>query len=166
MPKKEKKSSSSSTSSRLSTREITNIMEELKHQQHRQSMRNNYYAVWKLFNNFFIQLDYRPAVWSDRLSLFVAYLVHNNKQVSTVRSYISAIKAVLKSNNIKLNEDQYLLSAMTRACKLKDNKQVRPRLPIRKNLLRIILRKSQDHYLFIGQPFLTKLSKWGFLVRH
>ena len=102
--------SSGSTSSRLSTIEISNIVEQLKNQEHRQSTKKNYYRVWKLFNDFFIRLDHKPKHWEDRLNLFVGYLIHTKKQSSMVKSYISAIKAMLKINNIKISEDQYLLT--------------------------------------------------------
>ena len=115
--------------------------------------------VWKLFNKFFVRLDHRPRTWSDRLSLFVAYLVDNNKQASMVKSYISGIKAVLKMNKIKVNEDQYLLSAMIKACKLKGNKKVCHRQPIQHGMLAKLLDKINLFYLGIGQPYLAKLYR-------
>ena len=123
------RSSRSSTSSKLSTREISSIVEELKQHQHWDSTRKNYYAVWRLFNKFFIRLDVKPKNWKDRLTLFVGHLIQQNRQSSTVKNYVSAIKAVLKMNNIKIKEDQYLLSSLTHACKLK-NDTFRARLPI------------------------------------
>ena len=102
---KTKSTGSSSTSSRISTAEILNIVDKLKHEQHRSTTKKNYYAVWKVFNNFFISLGDKPIRWEDRLTLFVGYLVHNHRQSSTVRSYVSAVKAVLKMNNINISED-------------------------------------------------------------
>ena len=141
--KKTKKGSSSSTSSRLSTVKISQIVEQLKHEQHRSSTKKNYYTVWKLFNRFYIRLDDKPKEWTDRLTLFVGYLIQNNKQSSTVRSYISAIKAVLKTNNIKIEEDQYLLASLTKACRLR-NDSICHRFPIRKSMLAIILKKGKQ----------------------
>ena len=71
----------------------------------------NYHVIWKLFCKFLICLDYRPPNWADRLTLFVGYLVQQKKQSSTVRSYISAIKSILKDIDINIAEDQYLLSS-------------------------------------------------------
>ena len=88
--------------------------------------------------------------------LFVGYLVHNNQQSSTVRSYISAIKTTLKSNNINISEDQFLLVSLTRACKLK-NDCVRTRLPIQKGMLSAILRRTQKYYAEHDQPYLSVL---------
>ena len=76
--KKQSDSSHSSTSSQLSTRDISLIVEDLKQQQHRNSTKKNYYAVWHLLNQFFIRLDAKPNAWEDRLTLCVGYLVQNN----------------------------------------------------------------------------------------
>ena len=141
-------------SSRISTADMQSIVENLRIQQHRDSTKNNYYAVWKLFNQFLIHLDKLPKAWEDHLSLFVGYLIHNNKQSSTVQSYISAIKMTLKANSIKILEDSYLLASLTRACKLK-NDQVKTRLPIQKGMLSVLLRKVQSH--FGSQPYLAQL---------
>ena len=154
--KRKKSTSSSSTSSRLSTMEMHQIMIQLKNEKHKDSTRKNYYAIWKVFNEFFIKLDLKPRSWEHRLHLFVAYLVDQKRQSSTVKSYISAIKAVLMSNGIDINEDQYLLSAMTKACKLK-NDRVRARLPIQKGMLNVILRHTKKHFDSINQPFLGAL---------
>ena len=92
-------------------------------------MQANYYTFWKQFNQFFIKLDHKPLNWSDRLNLFVAYLVNNNQKSTTVKSYISAIKAVLWDVGITINEDGVLLAMLTRACKL-CNDQLRAKLPV------------------------------------
>ena len=39
-----------STSTQLSTHDIQFIIEQLQQQQHRESTKNNYLAVWKIFN--------------------------------------------------------------------------------------------------------------------
>ena len=129
-------------------------MEQLKNEQHRTSTKRSYRSVWKNFNQFFIQLDIKPTSWEDGMALYVGYLVKSQKQSSTVRSYISAIKAILTMNNIKLNPDQYLLTSLTRACKVV-NDQVRTRLPLRKHVLTRILLQIQRH--FCEQPFLSAM---------
>ena len=149
-------SSRASMSSRLSMDEVQNIVENLKHKQHRDMTKRNYYVIWKIFNQFLIHLDRRPVTWEDRLTLFVGYLFHNNRQSFTVHSYISAIKTTLKSNNIDISEDQLLLASLTRACKLK-NDCVRTRLPIQKGMLSVILRRTQRYYAEHDQPYLSVL---------
>ena len=154
--KKTSTDSSPSTSSRLSTIEIQGIVEQLKHQQYRSSTRKTYYSVWKSFNQFFVRLDFKPKKWRDRLTLFVGYLIQNKKQSSTVKSYISAIKAVLKENNIKISQDEYLLASLVRACKLKNDK-IQTRLPLQKGMLAMVIKRVQDYYDRRNQPYLKSL---------
>ena len=104
----------------------------------RSSTRRNYYCVWKSFNNFIISLDRKPRFWEDKLTLFVGFLIHNGKKSSTVRSYVSAVKAVLLDIDIELNYNQFLIQSLTRACRL-INDQVCTRLPIYKAMLHLIL---------------------------
>ena len=146
----------SSTSSQLSTTSIEQIVEQLKLQKHRCSTRKNYYAVWKLFNKFFIRLDRKPKSWGKRLILFIGYLIQNKKQSSTVKSYISTIRTVLKDNNIKLNEDQFLITSLTKACRLV-NDRVKTRLPVQRPMLEIMLRHMRSYYNKKGQTYLRIL---------
>ena len=76
----------------------------------------NYYKIWSLFNKFFIKLNFKPIEWCDRIVLFAAHLIEQKKKSQTVKSYVSAIKAVLKCNDIKVCENRYLLNSLTRAC--------------------------------------------------
>ena len=114
----------------------------------------NYYGIWKHFNEFFIKLDTKPRTWEDRLILFVGHLINNNRKSSTIKSYISAIKTVLRLDGEHIDEDKYLLKSLTRACKL-NNDKVNTRLPIQKGMLAIIL--NQTELRFQSQPYLAKL---------
>ena len=98
--KKKSRSTSSTTTSTISTIGIQRIIEKLKNQQHRDSTRKNYYTVWKIFNKFYIKLDIKPSNWEGRIQLFIGQMIVENKQSSTIRSYLSALRAVLKSENI------------------------------------------------------------------
>ena len=124
--------------------------------QHRSSTRKMYYCVWRSFNEFFIRLDFKPTSWEDCLILFVGYLIKSKKKSSTIKSYISAIKAILMEDNIQINEDKYLLTSLTKACKY-HNDRVCIRLPIQKGLSEIILRQVADY--FGDQPYLSALYK-------
>ena len=73
-----------------------------------------------------------------------------------IKSYISAIKAVLKMNRIKIHADMYALSSLTRACRL-INYRVRVHLPIHKGVLKLILQEVSS--LFSEQPYLSILYK-------
>ena len=136
--KKKSEGSESTTNSSISTAGITAIVEQLRNQRNRSSTKSNYYRIWKFFNKFVIRLDVKPKNWGDRLVLFVGYLIENDKKSSTIKSYVSAIRAVLKQNNIKLIENNYLITSLTKACRFK-NDQVSTRLPIRRNLLELMI---------------------------
>ena len=84
--------------------------------------------------------------------------MENNRQSSTVRSYISAIKAVLQEDGVIIDQDNYLLTSLTKACKYK-NDQVRIRLPITKGMLNILLDELTDHFDSKGQVYLKMLYR-------
>ena len=105
--------------------------------------------------SFFIKLDIKPDSWEERLILFVGFLIDQGKQSSTVRSYVSTIRAVLKDDQVDINEDAFLLKALTNACCLQNDK-VKTRLPIKKPLLNLLISRIPD--LFQSpQPYLVTL---------
>ena len=109
-----------------------------------------------LMGLFFVQLDRKPDTWENRILLYTAYLINENKKSTTIKSCISAIKAVLADINIKVSEDRYLLNSLTRACKLhKDTFRVR--MPIQKDMLNIIIDTTRNHFLESGQVYLARL---------
>ena len=110
--------------------------------------------MWKCFNEFFVKLDEKPKTWEDRLILFVGYLIDKNRKSTTIKSYVSAIKAVLMGDGVELCENKYLISSLTRACRLK-NDTVRKRFPIQKGLLAILLVNVEK--LYPNQPYLMIL---------
>ena len=93
--KKSEIQDASSADSSISTAMINNIINELRNGARRLTTRKNYYSVWKCFNKFYIRLDRKPETWEERLVLFVGYLVEGKKKSQTIKSYISAIRAVL-----------------------------------------------------------------------
>ena len=138
-------------------------MDLLKHQGHRDSTRKNYHSIWKLFNHFFLRLDDKPLSWGERLILFVGFLIHSNKKVSTVNSYVSAIRTVLSEHGEEINEDKQVLKALTKACKLKNNHIV-TRLPITRDLIEAIVR--QMDVIHGSQPYLCCLFKAMFITAY
>ena len=84
--------------------------------------------------------------------------MENNKQSLTIKSYISAIKAVLFDDGVIINQDQLLLSSLTRACRLK-NDRVRTRLPIRHSMLKILVKSVPKLFQETPQPYLEALYK-------
>ena len=132
-------------------------MNRLKLLRHRDSTRQNYYVIWKIFCKFLIRLDYHPESWADRLTLFIGHLINEKRQSVTIKSYISAIKSILKDDDIEIDENQFLFSSLTRACKLQ-NDQIRTRLPIQKPMLLSILKQVVKFYSVTNnQPYLSLL---------
>ena len=76
---------------------------------------------------------------------------------------MSAIKAMLIDDNYDWNDDKVVLSALTRACKMK-NDHLMARLPIHKNLLEILLFELE--WMFANQPLLETLFKAFFLISY
>ena len=129
----------------------------MKTQRVRNSTKRNYYSVWKSFNQFFIKLDHKTNNWEDRLILFIAYLIEEkNFRSQSVHSYVLTIRGVLSEDSVSLNEDKLLLSALTNACKRK-NDRVRMRLPLKKDMLGMIIRCTRDYFMQNSQPYLAKL---------
>ena len=140
---------SESTSSTISTSAMRAILEKLKWDRHRSSTQQQYYCVWKMFNEFFIKLDDKPNEWTDQLNLFVAYLANTGKKSTTIKSYASAIKAILYQGGVVISEDRSTINSVTRACRLHTDKY-KIRLPITKSLLRRIwmkLRMPSNHVI-------------------
>ena len=139
------------------------ILEGLKSKTVRESTSHTYLVIWRQFNQFLIRLDWRPNSWEERVTLFCAHLIQKSCQSSTIKSYISAIKRVLKLDGYIWNERKILVSTLTQACKLQ-NDQVKCRLPIQKALFELILfelRRIMD-----GQPYLLSLYMAAFSLAY
>ena len=135
----------SSTSSRISSDEMVRILENLKSTQTRESTGETYHSIWRQFNQFIIKLDKKPKTWEERVALYGAFLVQTGIQSSTLKSYVSAIKCILRSDNYDWCDDRLSLTILTRACKLK-NDRVRTRLPIQLGLLEILLHEMERYF--------------------
>ena len=158
-------SGSTSSASSISTSAIQALVEQLKTQRYMSSTKKNYYAIWKLFNQFFLKLDVKPNSWEDRLTLFVAYLIESNKKSTTIKCDISAIKGVLQDVNVALNEDKLLLSSMTSACRIhKDT--INNKLPIKKGLLSLLIHLLEEFFVDNPQIYLTKLYSTMFCTAY
>ena len=109
---------SSSIASRISADGLRNKLEQLKTLRTRSSTYENYYKIWKCFNKFLITLDYIPEIWEERLVLFCVHMINKGTQSSTLKSYISAIKGILKDDNYVWQQEMAILNTLTRACKV------------------------------------------------
>ena len=93
------------------------------------STKDNYHTVWTNFNQFVIQLDHIPATWEEKTCLYCGYLIKEGLKSSTIKSYVSAIKHKLTSDDYKWDDELVLLSTLTKACRI-ENDVVLTRLPI------------------------------------
>ena len=143
-------SSKESTTSSISRNEIENIVLRLQRESHRDSTRKMYYSVWKSFSKFYFQLDVKPLTWEVRIILFAVYLIDQNKKSMTVKSYISAIKTILVEDAILMCENKYLLSSITRACKLTRD-TVTLHLPISQQMLNMLIKTTAQFFMQKGQ---------------
>ena len=114
-------SDSGSTSSTISMAELQHMVDQLKREHHRSATREQYYGVWKCFNSFFIKLDVKPDNWEQRLVLFIGYLIDNDRKLSTIKSYISAIRSTLHDLGEKIINEDAQLTSLVKACRLKND---------------------------------------------
>ena len=140
--------------------EMQQIMEKLTQEAHRSSTRKNYLSVGWSFSKFYLHLDHKPMNWEQRIILFVGFLIQNKRKSTTIKSYISAIRTILKEDKIDISEDSFQLKALTRACKLMVDK-VKTHLPIHKDVLCMIIKQVKCH--FKDQPYLSLLY-WTIFV--
>ena len=96
---------SSSNSSKLSTLYFERILDTLRMNRYKGTTEHNYHQIWTQFNDFLIQLDRMPETWEDRLIIHITSLVQAQRQPQTISSYISAIKVVLRTENIIITDE-------------------------------------------------------------
>ena len=110
-------------------------------------MKENYLTVWRAFNKFLVRLDrqtYRHS-WEERTSLFATYLINQGTQSSTLKSYFSAIKFMVKLVGYEWDDNKVILTLLTKSCRLR-NDSVMTRLPIQHNLLEMLLFEIEHIY--------------------
>ena len=157
--------SSSSGSSRYTITYLRNVMEKLKSNQNRDSTKANYHGIWRSFNQFLIRIEggIKNISWEERTVLFGSYLVEQGIQSSTIASYFSAIKHVLKTDGYEWDSSKAQLTMVTRSCKLL-NDRVKIRLPIQRRLLELLLFELERFYS--KQPYLEKLYKTALVLSY
>ena len=89
--------------------------------------------------------------------MYCAYMIDKGKtQSSTIKSYVSAIKSMVKLVRYKWNDSRVELTSLTRACK-KLNDRLTCKIPIQRYLMEIIL--FEVCRIFKDQPYLSLLYK-------
>ena len=146
---------------------MNEISERLKNQSHESSTRRTYHKIWTKFNNFCIRLDNMPDTWEERTRMYCSFLIYEEQlQSSTVKTYISAIKAIVTSDGYVWDKQYLLLTSLIKSCK-KVNDTVKTRLPIRKPLLERILTQTDLQFSQINpQPYLRILYMTIFTIMY
>lgn len=152
------RSHSSDNPNEYSLEKFHQIIDIIKYMKHTRSTRRKYHDIWINFNKFLLQFDRMPTTWEDRIYVYMAHLVDNRKQTSTIKTYLSAIRQILTSDGVELKEDKELLSSMMKTSKIQNDK-LYIRLPIKFNLLQLILRMVDKKYSQSGQHYLASLMK-------
>ena len=161
-----RKSSSASSSSKISTHELHNIVNRLLLTQHKDSTAKTYLSVWRQFNKFLIMLDdTQPVLWEDRTTLFIAHLVDQGLQSSTIKSYVSAIKKTLIMDGYKWDDNLVMVRSLAKACRIINDK-MRTRLPIQCNLLELLLFEIRRHFSLKNQWYLEILYQTLFALSY
>ena len=159
-----KSTKASSSSSRISSAQLRNLLTESKYNKHCESTKGNHHKIWQLFNKFVIRLDYIPETWEERVCLFCVHMIYTKgSQSATIKSYVSAIKSKLIADDYDWNDKLVLLNTLSGACRLRNDK-LRTRLPIKRHLLEILIRKLEDK--FHSQPYLKLLYRTMFTIAY
>ena len=157
---------SSTDSSKFSTSELLQVIERFQNRRHKKSTKKTYLAIWRKFNEFVIRLDELPKTWEKRIILYIGHLLEQGCQSATIKTYVSAIKAVLEDDGCELELKDLKISSLTRACRLY-NDRVKNRLPIKKPLLELILyqvpRVATDRYFILLIRTIFILAYYGLL---
>ena len=101
--------------------------------------------------------------WSKEQFLYCAYLVDTGLQSTTIRSYVSAIKSVLRDDDYEWEEGQVLITTLTHVCKVMNDRVFLHRL-ITLNLLEVILFEVER--VLPGQYFLVVLYRALFALAY
>ena len=139
------------------------IVEKLVAKQTRKSTIDTYLRIWHNFNKFVLNLDVIPKSWEQRATLYVTFLIEHGRQSSSIKSYISAIKKLLMIGGYKWQDDQLMLSSLTKACRL-ENDRVYVCFPIQCSLLELML--FEVGRIYHDQAYLQKLYKAVFALSY
>ena len=88
----------------------------------------------RILTKFIMHLDKKPKFWEERVQLFCAFMVEKGVQSCTLKSYVSAIKSVLKDDSYEWDKNKVLLSSIMRGCRV-INDRLQRHSPIKLSLL-------------------------------
>ena len=116
-------------------------------------------------NKFLLRLDIVPEFWEDRVVAFAAYMIEIKKiQSSTLKSYISPIKHMLKVDGYEWQDNRVYFHSLIRSCRL-SNDVVKTRLPIQFGMFELLLFEI-ERKLGTTQPYLETMYKTLFSLAY
>ena len=160
--KRSAKSNKTDTST-ISSHHMQCPVERYLTQQNKSSTIKTYSNIWRQFNKFLCRLDNMPMSWENRTTLYIAYLIEEGYQSSTIKSYVSAIKKMLILDKYDWQDNEVLLASLTKACRIINDK-VTTRLPIQHSLFETILFELER--VFPTQIYLQYLFKAAFVLSY
>ena len=95
--------------------------------------------------------------------MYCGYLVDKGNKSSTLKSYLSAIKLLLKIDGYEWNDNRVALGSLIKACKIR-NDVINCRFTIQKGLFEILLFELEK--IFDKSPYLSILDKAMFILRY
>lgn len=143
---------------KISLAMFNRVVEKITNDDVTQATKKAYHAVWRCFNRFLLAFDDLPTSWEDKMVLYASFLADVGSASSTVASYMSAIRYMLRHDGIEINNKSCRLSSIIRACKLR-NDVVSVKRPLRAGMLKLILDKVNYRYQAKGQPYLAAMYK-------
>ena len=158
-------SSSDRRASIISTSHMENVVQKLLGLQNRKSTVRTYLNILRQFNRFVMSLGILPTSREARTTLYIANLIEEGKQSSSIKSYVSAIKKMLVSDGYKWHESEVLLTSLTKACRM-INDRVKTRLPICCGYLEMILFEVERYFSSKAQHYLECLYKAIFILSY
>lgn len=143
---------------RISLQMFNRIVEKLTNADIQDSTKRVYHSIWCNFNKFLLCFDDLPTTWEQKLVLYATFLADAGCASATVASYMSAIRYVLRHDNVEISNTSCKLASIIKACKL-HNDTVTVRRPIRGGLLKLILKQVDQEFMLKGQPYLSAVYK-------
>lgn len=142
----------------ISTDWLERVLDKLKGQGVKYKTRRKYHSIFTRFLKFVAKLTRKPDAWEDKMNLYATFLKEKTRKSNTLTSYMSAIRHILVTDGVVLDNDRLATQAIVKACKLQNDwRTVTTRMPINKHLLRSILLQVDEH--FETQPYLCALYK-------
>lgn len=149
-----------------SLKQYYRIKDKIKGMSIRYKTKQAYYNRWKALNKFLIKFDTIPETWEDRIILYITHLINIKRKSATVKTYLSAIRYILREDGVCLDENKVKLAALIKACKLQ-NDRLYIRLPIQYKLFNSIIRKVNSYLnQQKGQEYLAKLLRAAFSMAY